>query len=187
MKTKIKQTIYIENDYDDNNYQNKKNNNSYYRNNNKNKNRFNNFQKAYLPNVTNLIKNDVEEISIKNWINNLNKPIYFKLLFRMTRDGTTALNFHLNCDNKGKTLILIETNDDLRIGAYTSLQWNMDGIKKYGENIWLFTFQKDLYRIPLMTPNKTGSIICDMNNGPSFDEFFVIKNNDLTKGYIESE
>ena len=106
----------------------------------------------------------------------------------MSENGTKAMNFHLNCDSKGKTLILIETNEGIRIGGYTSLQWNMDGIKKYGENVFLISFQNNNFRkIPLIRQNKLGSIICDMNNGPSFDEFLVIKNNDLTKVYIEND
>lgn len=106
----------------------------------------------------------------------------------MSRDGTKTINFHINCDNKGKTLILVESDEGIRIGGYTSLQWNMEGIKKYGENVFLISFQKDCFmKIPLISQNKLGSIICDMNNGPSFDGYFIFKNNDLTKGYIEND
>lgn len=64
----------------------------------------------------------------------------------------------------------------------------MEGIKKYGENVFLISFQKDCFmKIPLISQNKLGSIICDMNNGPSFDGYFIFKNNDLTKGYIEND
>ena len=58
---------------------------------------------------------------------------------------------------------------------------------EYGENVLSITFQNNFIKIPLITRSKLGSIICDMNNGPSFDDFFIIKNNNLTKGFIESE
>ena len=129
-------------------------------------------------------KKKEEELSIKNWINSY-KQIKFNLLFRMSRDGTTTINFHAKCDNKGKTLILIETKDGKRFGGYTSLQWNMEGEKRYGENIWLFNLEKSIYKYNLIKQGKTPAIICDMNNGPSFEEGIIFKDNNLSVGYIE--
>ena len=34
---------------------------------------------------------------------------------------------------------------------------------------------------------KSGSIICQMDNGPSFEEGIIFKNNDLSVGYIEHQ
>ena len=178
--------------YYDNNYQynhkNKKNKIYNNKHNNYNNIKFNNNNnlKGSLQNITNLIKNGAEELSIQNWINYLSRPIHFKLLFRMTRDGTRTVDFHMKCDNKGKTLILIETNEGIRMGGYTSLQWNVDGIKKYGPNLWAISFQNNMCRYITMNQSRLGAIICNMNNGPSFDEYIVINNNDLTKGYIEN-
>ena len=70
--------------------------------------------------------------------------------------------------------------------GYTSLQWNVDGIKKYGPNLWAISFQNNMCRYITMNQSRLGAIICNMNNGPSFDEYIVINNNDLTKGYIEN-
>ena len=41
----------------------------------------------------------------------------------MSRDGTTATDFHTKCDFKGKTLVLIETKDGKRIGGYSINEW----------------------------------------------------------------
>ena len=143
--------------------------------------------RGFLEKASNLIKNEIEEKSIKNWINGLSRPIKFKLLFRMSQHGTKALDFHHYCDSQGKTLILIETMDGKRLGGYTSLQWNIQDGKKYGDNVWLFTFQKMLYKIPLINVNKLGAIICEWNYGPSFDEALIIKDNNLTQCYIENK
>ena len=62
----------------------------------------------------------------------------------------------------------------------------MDGIKKYGPNLWVISFQNTMCRYITMNQSRLGAIICNMNNGPSFDEYIVINNNDLTKGYIEN-
>jgi len=157
------------------------NNNNNYRNNNIK-------PKAYYfckTEFSYIMRSKIEELSIKNWIHG-NSKILFKLLFRMSRDGTSPINFHTKCDSKGKTLILVETKDGKRIGGYTSLQWNMDGMKKYGDNLWLFTFENNMYRFPLIKPGSLGAIICDMNNGPSFDEGLIFKDKTLSVGYVES-
>ena len=133
-----------------------------------------------------IIRSKDEDLSIKNWIHG-NKQIRFNLLFRMSRDGTTTINFHTKCDFKGKTLILIETKDGKRFGGYTSLQWNMDGEKRYGENIWLFNLEKTSWKYPLIKVGKSGAIICQMDNGPSFEEGIIFKNNDLSVGYINDQ
>ena len=41
----------------------------------------------------------------------------------MTRDGYDCSDFHRCCDNKGETLLLIQTDKNYKIGAYTPLNW----------------------------------------------------------------
>ena len=60
--------------------------------------------------------------AIKEWINS-KQNIDFKLIFRMTRDGYDCSDFHRCCDNKGETLLLIQTDKNYKIGAYTPLNW----------------------------------------------------------------
>ena len=67
---------------------------------------------------------DVYNIRLKNWIcTNTNKEIQSKLLYRLSRDGNNYEIFHKNCDNKGPTLILIKTKEEI-IGGFTVLNWD---------------------------------------------------------------
>ena len=134
---------------------------------------------------SNIIRTEIEDISIRNWIHGMKTIIKFKLLYRMSRDGTSSLDFHSRCDNQGKTLVLIETKNGKRIGGYTPLQWNSGGGFKCGINIWIFTLDGTMYRYPLMKPGQEGSINCCLNNGPSFEEGITFRNNTLSVGYIE--
>jgi len=133
-----------------------------------------------------IMRSKIEELSIKNWIKS-NSQILFKLLFRMSRDGTSTINFHYKCDNKGKTLILVEIKDRKRIGGYTSLQWNMKEEKICGDSLWIFTFENNMNIFYLNKQDRQGAIICDMNNRPSFDEGLIFKDNTLSVGYVESK
>jgi hypothetical protein len=63
-----------------------------------------------------------KKYKICEWINP-NKKIDFKLLFRMSRDGSNCSDFHRLCDNKGETLLLFKTTKNYTFGAYTPLNW----------------------------------------------------------------
>ena len=77
-------------------------------------------EKFMLKNSLILNKNDEE--AIRDWINP-NKNLKFKLLFRMSRDGSNCSDFHRFCDDKGETLLLFKTDTNCRFGAYTPLKW----------------------------------------------------------------
>ena len=47
------------------------------------------------------------------------------LLYRGSRDGFSSDNFHSNCDNKGHTLVIIETDRGL-VGGYTDAEWGKE-------------------------------------------------------------
>jgi hypothetical protein len=68
----------------------------------------------------------------------------FKVLWRGSRDGFTAQEFHRRCDGRAKTLTLIaDTNGNL-FGGFRAVEWDSDASGKYkGDDslrMRLFTF-----------------------------------------------
>jgi hypothetical protein len=49
------------------------------------------------------------------------------LLYRGTRDGFGASDFHRLCDNKGATVVLVRSSEGWVFGGYTPLPWNSSG------------------------------------------------------------
>ena len=45
------------------------------------------------------------------------------LLYRGSRDGWNADDFHLRCDNKGATVTLFKIKDGPCVGGFTKAQW----------------------------------------------------------------
>ena len=72
-----------------------------------------------------MILNDNEINTLICLINETNKNIgnEFELIYRGSRDGWYASDFHKNCDNKGKTLSIIHTDSNNVFGGYTSIPW----------------------------------------------------------------
>ena len=50
----------------------------------------------------------------------------FKLLYRASRDGFQASDFHAKCDNRPKTLTIVRTTKGFIFGAYTAVTWASD-------------------------------------------------------------
>ena len=82
-------------------------------------------------NDRNNIKSDIikskEQVDLLNkWINN--KKNELSLIYKGSRDGDSFDNFHKKCDNKGPTILIIESKDGEIFGGYTEKSW-----KKYAK------------------------------------------------------
>ena len=115
---------------------------------------------------------------IKTWLNNRN--FYSELLFRKSRDGSTPKDFHDKCDNKGITIVFIETTKGYKFGGYTEKQWDNSGYKK-DKFAFIFSFNN---REKYNARNNNYSICGSSSEGPRFGcgwpEIFL--NNTLSKG-----
>ena len=98
-----------------------------------------------------------------SWLNNRN--FKSELLFRKTRDGSTPNDFHNKCDNKGITIVFIETTKGYKFGGYTELQWNLKSGHIKDNTTFVFSFDnKQKYT----ARNSNQSIYCGSNYGPWF-------------------
>jgi hypothetical protein len=63
----------------------------------------------------------------------------FILLYRATRDGSAAANFHSCCNNKGATLVVIQSRTGHIFGGYNSVGWRSAGGYAKDPCAFLFT------------------------------------------------
>ncbi|KAJ5073213.1 pep-cterm sorting domain-containing protein [Anaeramoeba ignava] len=77
---------------------------------------------------------------LKEWINDDEFFYKMKLGFSAKIDGFDCKNWHDKCDNKGKTLVIIKTEDNFIFGGFTRVgfirdksKWNND----YGDVGWI--------------------------------------------------
>jgi serine/threonine protein kinase len=86
-----------------------------------------------------LENNDGYKSYIIQWLKEPNQTYKdlkdIKLLYRGSRDGFKAVDFHEKCNNKGETLVIIKSNEDYIFGGYTEINWdNTTWNGKVGEN-----------------------------------------------------
>ena len=90
-----------------------------------------------------IVNNNQSYISnLNQWINLREGPFKTKLLFRKSVNGNSYDEFHRLCDNQGKTIVLIQTENEGIIGGYTCKDWNTSGDWYKDEKSFLFSLTK---------------------------------------------
>ena len=71
-----------------------------------------------------------------------NINIGLSLLYRATKDGDSASDFHSKCDKSKNTLTIVKTKKGLRFGGFTSATWEGSDIDKSDKNAFCFSLDK---------------------------------------------
>ena len=65
---------------------------------------------------------------LHKWVEEaVKKKVKFELLWKGTRDGFKASDFHTRCDKKGPTVTVIKSQHDKIFGGFTSESWGFAG------------------------------------------------------------
>ena len=89
-----------------------------------------------------LNKNNDYISNLNKWINQREGQFKTQLLFRKSINGNSFDDFHRLCDNQGKTLVLIQTLNNLIIGGYTSKDWDTSEKWYKDDKSFLFSLTK---------------------------------------------
>ena len=106
------------------------------------------------------------------------KGVKFSLVYKAFDVGDKAETFHQKCDKLDMSLVLIETDNDVRFGGFTTKSWEGNNIKKKDNNAFVFNLETNsIFDIIKNEP----AIGCYPKFGPVFfgcqiriyDEFFT--------------
>ena len=93
------------------------------------------------------------------------KGVKFNLVYKAFDLDDKAETFHNKCDNLEMSLVLIETQKDVRFGGFTRKSWKGDCIKKCDNDAFVFSLDKNkIYEVFLNEP----AIGCYPKFGPVF-------------------
>jgi hypothetical protein len=92
------------------------------------------------------------------------------LLYRGSRDGFGAADFHSKCDDRTNTLTIFKAESSSYVfGGFTSLSWNGSNRFKTDLNGFLFSLtNKDNKPCKMNSQNPTQGIYCTPDCGPTF-------------------
>jgi hypothetical protein len=122
-------------------------------------------------NIDSLILRRKEFNILSEWIQP-DKRFKYTLLYRATRDGDLADDFHRCCDRKGKTVTVILTYTNNVFGGYSDKEWESMEDKsrwKYKESNNAFLFNMKLKKkYELKDDNKNKAVFICGEDGPTF-------------------
>lgn len=94
------------------------------------------------------------------------------LLYRGSRDGFRASDFHSKCDTISKTLTIIKAANSGNIfGGYTETEWNQSGQFKYDKNAFLFSLvnmEQRPVKVDIANGQENNAMGSSSNQGPVF-------------------
>ena len=106
---------------------------------------------------------------IQNWISPKNY-LKCKLIFNAKEHGDKISTYHLLCDNKGKTLTIFTTDDNLTLGGYLSKSFNENSGWIHDENAFLFSLNPDEKYVSIDT---TYTFYGGKDRGPTFGGYNI--------------
>ena len=94
----------------------------------------------------------------------------WRLLYRGSRDGFGAKDFHSKCDNHAYTLTIMKAKEkDFIFGGFTAATWTSSNQFKFDPNAFLFSLtNKDNQPCKMNVTNQKYSIYCWSKCGPIF-------------------
>ncbi|KAL7523264.1 hypothetical protein ACHAWF_000445, partial [Thalassiosira exigua] len=81
---------------------------------------------------SNIVKTTYQWACLHGWLEEDGSDGELNLLYRSSRDGRSDKTFHLMCNNKDRTLTIIETNEGDVIGGYSNTAWWSIGVASGG-------------------------------------------------------
>ena len=119
---------------------------------------------------------------IQNWISP-KKYFKCKLLYDAKENGDKVSTYHSLCDNKGATLTIFSTNDNLILGGYLSVSFNENSGWIHDENAFLFSINPN-EKYPSL--DATYTFYGGKDRGPTFGGYNIeifdnFMNNDKNK------
>jgi hypothetical protein len=115
----------------------------------------------------------------------------WELLYKASRDGFDANVFHSQCNNKGPTMTVIQSNNNYLFGGYTSVAWTSSGSYAVDSNAFLFTLTNPYNILPTkypVQPSKTQhTVYHSQEYGPTFggnhDLYVCSNSNSVNSSY----
>ena len=113
-----------------------------------------------------------EDEKIKEWLASVGKTSEPKLLYRASRDGWDASDFHRMCDGKGATVTVVKSSGGYIFGGYTDVAWGQGVRWRASAVSFLFSLKDHAGIGPVKMPIKSDSTVHVVHHGSSYGPTF---------------
>jgi len=137
---------------------------------------------------SNIIKQYSDVKILHDWLKEDGSNGDLNLLYRSSRDGLTAQDFHNKCDNKGRTIVIIQTTEGGVIGGYTNTAWKgSQSCYGFANKAFLFALSgfglTSPCKMKLKNASRQYAIYNHSSCGPAFGRYdFTVNNSKVHLG-----
>jgi len=110
-------------------------------------------------------------LSERNFLNKLLKPVSKKMggvLYKASSDGDSASAFHSACDNKGPTVVIVQTTSGAIFGGYTDVSWTSSSTYVSSTTSFLFQLRPYMKQYVLNKGKEANAVYHKSDYGPTF-------------------
>jgi len=108
-----------------------------------------------------------EKAFINKLLNGVSKRMG-EVLYVASRDGDAATKFHSVCDNKGPTVVIVETTSGAVFGGYTDVSWASSSTYKTSSTAFLFRLRPSMKHYVIKQGNVGNAVYHRSSYGPTF-------------------
>jgi len=119
-----------------------------------------------------IISSMVENENITEWLASAGKKKEPKLLYRASRDGWGASDFHRMCDGKGATVTVVKSSGGYIFGGYTDVTWGQSGQCQSSTDSFLFSLKDHAGVGPVKMPIKRNMTETAVYHGSNYGPLF---------------
>ena len=110
---------------------------------------------------------------VRVWLQDTRGPgqVKLELLYRASRDGRQAQDFHSRCDGKGATITVIKCSGGFVFGGYADVPWHYHGEYTHSSQAFLFSLHSPSCAGPVKLPlvqDHENAMYCNASYGPTF-------------------
>jgi len=108
-------------------------------------------------------------------LNLLLKPAFKRMgevLYIASRDGDGAGVFHTKCDNKGPTIVVVQSTTGAIFGGYTDVAWSTTARNWKSTKSFLFRLHPSVEKYDVKSGRAGSSVYHNGNHGPTFGNGF---------------
>ena len=117
-----------------------------------------------------IITEDNQPLFLITEIPNFKDSTHMKLIYRASRDGWHASDFHRLCNSIGATIFIIRTTKGKICGGYTSARWSNGGMfgGRHVKDTNAFAFSVDNKTV--YKPNAKNAVLHSVKRGPNIGQ-----------------
>jgi hypothetical protein len=128
--------------------------------------------------ASDILAEEDHKLLLEGWVAeskpDLDTEVTLSLLYRGSRDGFGAADFHLKCDDKGATVTIVKSTEGNIFGGYSDQSWKSDNfyIDKSSSRAFLFSIVNPAglapMKLPLTGERNGNAVWCHPSWGPVF-------------------